>query len=44
MREIIIAQVSFASSSPMFNVCKSSHLYLYSGLYNTDCFKAALQW
>ncbi len=22
---------------------KSSHLYLYSALYNTDCVKAALQ-
>jgi len=23
---------------------KSSHLYLYSTLYNTYCFKAASQW
>jgi len=23
---------------------KSSHLYLYSAFYNTDCIKAASQW
>ncbi len=33
----------FGFVKPLKTLYKSSHLYLYSALYNTDCVKAALQ-
>jgi len=32
-----------SSQGPCLCLVKSSHLYLYSAFYNTDCFKAAFQ-
>jgi len=34
----------FILASQILYKVKSSHLYLYSAFYNTDCIKAASQW
>jgi len=35
---------NFSAVTEIMSNTQLSHLYLCSTLYNTDCFKAALQW